>query len=171
MDDLRLTVEDAEKVLKKKRATLYRWMQQNKLRYTETPKGRIVLIDQMELDALIKAEQDYDAVKSIRLPDNINESQQDKVEYYENLSDRQRGSHSSNNETIDKLVEEIIKMKDELVLKSELAGQTRLLTQDNEFYKNEYFKLKYANEILQKRNMELEEQLKKKNSLFGFFKS
>ena len=170
MDELRLTVEDAEKVLKKKRATLYRWMQQNKLRFIETPKGRIVLIDQMELDSLIKAEQDYEAVKSIRLPENMLESQQDHSQNLSHVSDRMIQSQSTSVETIDKLVEEIIKMKDELVIKSELAGQTKLLTQDNEYYKNEYFRLKLENEALNKRINELEERLKKKTSLFGMFK-
>lgn len=64
----------------------------------------------------------------------------------------------------------------QLVEYAEKAGQVKLLTdnlsqekKDLEFYKNEYFKLKYENEQLTKVNIDLQEKLNKK-SFFGIFK-
>jgi len=154
------TVKDAMKYLNISKPTIYTWMDKGKLQYKETSKGRIILLS----DELIKEQQE--------LLDIYN----DKIETPRQIeqADNTVNTVSNSQEIILNLIEQLSKTNAELVVAAEERGKVKLLTdniltnkeilnklsEDSEFYKNEYFKIKYENEKITEVNKQLQGRIK-----------
>jgi len=174
MEEIRMTVQQVSDLFGKSRQTIYNWIDSGKLTVVNSAKGKIIVTTQLQLDAMLAFEKGLSSTENtIQINSNKINQEESMIQIKSIPFESNENVKSIQRESIDPLVNLIRELKNELVEKSELAGQTKLLTdnllikeKDAEFYKNEYFKLKYENELLQKfneqsqkENQELKQQL------------
>lgn len=133
MDYIELSLEEAQEHFNRSRATIYNWTNAGKLKYRDDGDKRIVL--------LTREEYEKPAVKSNIQSNNLNspESKLDNNSIVTRILDQN-----------DKLIDQISTLTIEVRELSKEAGQVKLLTDNNQFYTNEYFSLKIEKENLEK---------------------
>jgi len=147
------TVQEACDILKKSRATIYNWIASNKLQWKDTENGKVILLSNDEIRNI----QEYN--NAVLNSNNLNtqESKLDSNHILFRILDQ-------NQELQSKLVE----YNEKLLYYSEQVGQVKLLTDNNKFYQDKYFELKYEldSKLDKIRQLELElESLKNRNNV------
>jgi len=131
-------------------------MNEGKLRFITTAKGRIIVTTQEEIDSILEFEgQNHILESNSPLPSNYNFPPESRSQYNPNPGIPGNSNHS-NDLSIKLFIDELREMRLELLEYAEQAGQVRLLTDNNKFYQDEYFKFKYENERLTDLNKQLE---------------
>jgi predicted RNase H-like nuclease (RuvC/YqgF family) len=152
---VQITIEEAQSLFNKSRATIYNWMNSGRLKFDGEGDSRIILLTPDEIEKL--------KVNSKPQSNNLNqqESKLDENSILIRILDQN---------------EKLIEKNDQLIEKLEgyakESGQVKLLTDNNKFYQDEYFKFKYKNEELEKeleskknKILELESKLNELESL------
>jgi len=161
-NERKLTVEQAADALNVSRATIYNWIKTNKIRFRESPKGKIIHLTQEEIDAI----EEYNLINStpeiLSQSNIVNQDSNNSLDVSKLFLDKIR---SQDNKVLLGLLDQvkdlntkIFDYNDKLLYYSEQAGQVKLLTDNSKFYQEEYFKQKYELENLIKLNKELEKE-------------
>jgi hypothetical protein len=143
------SIEDACRILKKSRATVYNWTNGGKLQFEDHPEGRMVYLDS-SLESNIDIDSSYES---------INNQDSNNLNYNKSKIDKDQISL--------RLLDQVESMQEKLLEYAEKVGQTKLLTDNSKYYQDEYFRIKYELESLQESYKKLEselDQLKKENS-------
>lgn len=161
MEERRITIKQAMELLGLSRATIYNWIDKEKLRYEETQRGKMILITDDEVEKIREMNFAYTNQENLAHSNSFEENSQNvldghvvqsKIDHSEllvSILERMKDLDHRNAEYVEQIKEY-----------AEQAGQVKLLTSNNEFYKEEYFRVKYEMESLQKLNKELEEKNK-----------
>lgn len=150
MNNVELTIEEAQELFKKSRATIYNWINAGRFGFRDTEKGRIII---MSADEVENIKNNFSGKSNSLDPQ---ESKLDNVNLVSRMLDQ-------NQELQSKLLE----YNEKLLFYSEQAGQVKLLTDNSKFYQEEYFRIKheYESNLDKLRKLELElETLKKLNT-------
>lgn len=158
---IKLTKDEALKTFNIKENTLYKWMKQGKVKYEQHKRTRIITLTKEEFNQILQEQQLYQQTRS-EPQNNQSAVEDDQIVYNATIVDDNIPSNSmgEDNQNLSNLIDLIKEMKTELVEKAEIAGQVKLLTVDNDLYKNEYFKLRQEVEMLTERNKQQEELIK-----------
>ena len=203
MEELTLSINEAAIQLAMSTKTVYDWIYKNKFKHTDTISGKCILITQQEIDDIrernisrlnrsnskniIQSSQKYKESSEIFIetPQDFTESYNNFIESSvnsNNFSQKFTENNISENTVMLSMMEQIRELSGKVESYAKSEGKVELLTsniiqekEDAEFYKNEYFKLKYDNELLQKSNNEMLEKIKElearnKSGFFNFFK-
>lgn len=143
MDLIELTLEEAMEAFNKSRATIYNWTNSGKLRYKDDGDKRIILMTTPEMENLSPSKID----KSNNL--NVPESKLDNNILINKILVQN-----------DKLIEHNRELIDKLEMHMQESGKVKLLTDNNMFYQDEYFKIKHELESKNSIILELELNMK-----------
>lgn len=160
MQDRILTLDEAAELLPIGRTTVYDWAKKGKIRSEETEFGLRILLNDEEINKIstLKAKK-LKRNSSIKFGIVQNDSEvvlkntEDERDYSEPIQNDseiiQEQKKVSNNELMLNMLNQINSLHNEVKELSMEAGQVKLLTDNNKFYQDEYFKLKYEVERLQ----------------------
>lgn len=154
----KFTVREAMSLFGKSEATIYNWIRDEKLRAEQTKKGKIVLLTESELENICNEFNIIPNLENKSIIENNNTQQSETI--LEPVNDQLKF-------VLEQILEQnnmLLKQNEGLMSKVELysseAGQVKLLTDNNKFYQEEYFKIKYELETSQNKVKELEAKLK-----------
>lgn len=169
MEDKFFTLDEAAEVLPLGRTTVYEWAKKEKIRSQETEFGLRIILNDEEINKInmLKGKKNKNnRSESRQIIQNESEMILNSSEYTPNDSEYSafipNNSSMAGNDVMLAMLNQIRDLTSEVKELSKESGQVKLLTDNNKFYQDEYFKLKYENEQLTKRNKELEEKLSKK---------
>jgi hypothetical protein len=166
--------------------TVYDWIYKSKFIVVDTPSGKCIKITPKEIDEVrernIKRLNRITSKNITQNNQNIIENSKTFFETSQNLTNNSENfidnsklhsqnfteNNIDNNAIMFTMMEQIKELTQKVESYAKSEGKIELLTsniiqekEDSQFYKNEYFKLKYEIEMLQKRNKELEDFIKK----------
>lgn len=122
------TVDEVCRILNKSRATIYNWINAGKLQSEDHPEGKMIYLDS-DLES--------------------NDSNLESSQNLESNNLNQGKSRIDKDSISLKILDQLESMQSKLLEYAEQAGKVKLLTDNNKFYQDEYFRLKYELESLQ----------------------
>lgn len=153
MDEIRLTIQQAQSVFNKSRNTIYYWTNTGKVEYRDSENGRMLIFTKEQYDKFLKQHNPYYNTEY-----NIEQNNpiEPNLEYKNEFNTVQRKALNPEIQYIfDTYTSQMRELNTQLLEYAEQAGQVKLLTDNNKFYQDEYFRLKYENERLTNLNNEL----------------
>lgn len=163
MEQLELSVKKTMQTLGMGRTTVYDWIKSGKLECKDTPRGKIIVITDEQIEEIRKYTGFYD--KSQTNMNNFGISSDEHSEYSERNENVQDNFIRTDELSVE-MLRTINEMKSELLSYAEKAGQVKLLEDSENRTKTEYFELIQKNaelvaelKIVRQENTELKKEV------------